>query len=185
MSWKIILLHRVFLFSFSPFSFIKKNELIYNVVLASGVQQSESVIHIHISTFLRFFSHISHYRILSSFSLCYTVDAFYLFLKFLFYIITQLINNVMLVSGVQQVTFFIYAYIHMYIWICVYYTYLFFRSFSHLGYYRKFSRVPCAIQQVLVDYLFQIQQCVPVNLKLSIPPPYPAPPWSFSYKSIG
>ena len=44
-------------------------ELIYNVVLVSGVQQSESVKHIHRSTlfffFLRFFSHIGHYRVLS------------------------------------------------------------------------------------------------------------------------
>ena len=35
-------------------------------VLVSGTQQSESVIHIHISTlFFRFFSHIGHYRVLS------------------------------------------------------------------------------------------------------------------------
>ena len=41
--------------------------MISNVVLVSGVQQSELVIHIHISTvfFLRFFSHIGHYRVLS------------------------------------------------------------------------------------------------------------------------
>ena len=39
----------------------------YSVVLVSAVQQSESVIHIHISldSFLRFFSHIGHYRVLS------------------------------------------------------------------------------------------------------------------------
>ena len=44
--------------------------LIYNVVLVSAVEQSESVIHIHVSTlFLRFSSHIGHYRVLSS--LCY------------------------------------------------------------------------------------------------------------------
>ena len=30
---------------------------------------------------------------------------------------------------------------------------LFFRSFSHLGYYRVLSRIPCSIQQVLVVYL--------------------------------
>ena len=36
------------------------------------------------------------------------------------------------------------------------YVYLFwFNFFSHLGYYRISSRVPCAIQQVLVGYLFQ------------------------------
>ena len=39
--------------------------MIYSVVLVSGVQQSESVIHIHVSTlFFRFFSHIGHYRVL-------------------------------------------------------------------------------------------------------------------------
>ena len=40
--------------------------MIYSVVLASGVQQSESIIHIHISTLIFiFFSHIGHYRVLS------------------------------------------------------------------------------------------------------------------------
>ena len=41
--------------------------MIYNVVLVSGVWQSESVIHIHRSTllFFIFFSHIGHYRVLS------------------------------------------------------------------------------------------------------------------------
>ena len=49
--------------------------MIYNVVLDLSVQQSESVIHIHISTFLKkFYSHIGHYRVLSRInSLCYTV----------------------------------------------------------------------------------------------------------------
>ena len=40
-------------------------QLIYNVMLASAVWQNESVIHLHISTLFRFFSHISHYRVLS------------------------------------------------------------------------------------------------------------------------
>ena len=48
--------------------------MICNVVLVSGVQQSESVTHIHIFTlfflffnplFSRFFPHIGHYRVLS------------------------------------------------------------------------------------------------------------------------
>ena len=39
--------------------------LIFNVVLVSAVQQSESVLHIHISLFLRFFTHLGHYRVLS------------------------------------------------------------------------------------------------------------------------
>ena len=40
-------------------------ELTYSVVLLSGVQQSESVIHIYKSIFKRFFFHIGHYRVLS------------------------------------------------------------------------------------------------------------------------
>ena len=35
--------------------------LIYNVVLVSAVQQIQSIIHIHISTLFRFYSHIGHY----------------------------------------------------------------------------------------------------------------------------
>ena len=39
--------------------------MLYSVVLASGVQQSYSVMYIHISTlFQTFFSHIGYYRIL-------------------------------------------------------------------------------------------------------------------------
>ena len=49
---------------------------------------------------------------------------------------------------------------------------LFFRFFSHIGYYRILSRVPCAIQEVLADYLFYRQQCVSVNSVLLI---YPSP----------
>ena len=45
----------------------------------------------------------------------------------------------------------------------------FFRFFSHINYYRILSRVPWAIQQVFVDYLFYIQQCVSVpNPNLSL-----------------
>ena len=40
--------------------------MIYNAVLVSGAWQSESVIHIHISTdFVRFFSCVGHYRVLN------------------------------------------------------------------------------------------------------------------------
>ena len=35
--------------------------LLYNVVLVSAVQQSESVVHIHISTLFKFYFHIGHY----------------------------------------------------------------------------------------------------------------------------
>ena len=51
------------------------------------------------------------------------------------------------------------------------YTYLFFfRFFSHIGHYRVLSSVPCAIQQVLIRYLFYIEQCVYINSKLPIYP---------------
>ena len=44
------------------------------------------------------------------------------------------------------------------------YTYpLFFRFFSHIDHYRKPSRVPCALQQVFISYLFYIYQRVYVN----------------------
>ena len=42
----------------------------------------------------------------------------------------------------------LYIYIYMYLF--------FFRFFSHIGYYKVLSRVPCAIQQVLADYIFYI-----------------------------
>ena len=59
------------------------------------------------------------------------------------------------------------------------YTYpLFFGFPFHLGHPRALSRVPCAIQQVLISYLFytQYQQCVYVDPSLCpfyhIPPSY-------------
>ena len=64
-------LGKIFLFHIIQYSlFFKKHsigvQLIYKVVLVSGVQQSKPVIHIHISTpLLRFFSHIGHYWALS------------------------------------------------------------------------------------------------------------------------
>ena len=61
----------------------------------------------------------------------------------LIFIGVLLINNVFLLySKVNQ----LYVYL------------LFFRFYSHLGYYRVLSRVPCAIhiQQVFISYLFYI-----------------------------
>ena len=52
---------------------------------------------------------------------------------------------------------------------------LFFRFFSHIGHYRVLSRVPCAIEQLLISYLLYIQQCVYDNPNLPI---YPSPPLS-------
>ena len=40
-------------------------QVVYSVVLVSGIQQGESVVHMHISTLFGFFSCISHYRVLS------------------------------------------------------------------------------------------------------------------------
>ena len=64
----------------------------------------------------------------------------------------------LLYSKVNQ----LYIYIHP----------LFFGFPSHLGHHRALSRVPCAIQQVLISYLFytQYQQCIYVNPNLPIHP---------------
>ena len=60
------------------------------------------------------------------------------------------------------------------LYIYRYPVFLFLRFFSHIGHYRVLSRVPCAIQQVLISYLLYIQQCVYVNPNLPI---YPSPPY--------
>ena len=57
----------------------------------------------------------------------------------------ELIYHVVLVSGVQQSD----SAVHIHIYIP-------YRFFSHIGYHRILSRVPCAIQWVLVDCLFYI-----------------------------
>ena len=72
---------------------------------------------------------------------------------FLFYIGVQLIKNIVLVLVVQQS-----VYLNIYIYIYIYKKILF-QFFSHLGYYGALSRVSCAIQRMVVGYLFQIQQC--------------------------
>ena len=47
--------------------------LIYNVILVSGVQQNDSIIHIHIYLFFfKLFSRLGYYRVLSRVP-CYTV----------------------------------------------------------------------------------------------------------------
>ena len=53
--------------------------------------------------------------------------------------------SVVLISSVQQHDSFTYTYRS-----------IFFRFFSFIGYYKILSRVPCAIQQVLLGYLFYI-----------------------------
>ena len=61
--------------------------MIYNVVLVSGVQQSESVIYVHISTLFRFFSHIGHYRVVSRSLLTSVIQL--VLISYLFYISVQ------------------------------------------------------------------------------------------------
>lgn len=39
----------------------------------------------------------------------------------------------------------------------------FFRFFSFIGYYKILNIVPCAVEKVLVGYLFYMQQCVYIN----------------------
>ena len=46
---------------------------------------------------------------------------------------------------------------------------------SHLGHHRAFSRVPCAIQQVIISYLFYTQQHICVNPNLPVHPTSPSP----------
>ena len=70
-----------------------------------------------------------------------TINSFF-FLNSLFYIGVQLINDVVF----QVYSKVIQLYIYMYL--------LFFKFFSHLGCYIILSRVPCAIQEVLISYLF-------------------------------
>ena len=81
-----------------------------------------------------------------------------------FLIEVLLIYNVVLVSGVQQSDSIIYIYRYRYI--------LFFIFFSIIGNYKIWNTVPCAIQQVLVVYLFYTLWCVSVNPKLLV---YPSP----------
>ena len=87
-------------------------------------------------------------------------------LFFFFDFILQLIYNVVLVPGVQQSDSFIHINIS-----------ILFQILFHIGYYRILSRGPCAIKEVLVDYLFYIYQCVFVNPKLLVYPSTPCFPF--------
>ena len=60
----------------------------------------------------------------------------------------QLTYSVVLLSGVQQSQSVLQIHLS-----------ILFRFFPHIGCYRILSRVPCAIQQVLVTHAFYIQQC--------------------------
>ena len=60
--------------------------------------------------------------------------------------------------------------------LCIYIYPLSFGLPSHLGYHRALSRVPCAIEQILVSYLLYIWQCIYAKPYLPIHPnlfPFP------------
>ena len=87
---------------------------------------------------------------------------FSLFKKFLLeYSCFTMLCQFLLNSKVNQLYVYIYP--------------LFFGFLSHLGHHRALSRVPCAIQQVLISYLF-IHSGVYMSVPISqfIPPP-PSP----------
>ena len=48
--------------------------------------------------------------------------------------------------------------------------------FSHIGHYVVLSRVPCAIQEILVSCVFYTYRRVYVNPNFPIYPPPPTPP---------
>ena len=70
------------------------------------------------------------------------------------FLLLKCIYNVVLESGVQQCDLVIYN-----------------QFFSIIGYYKMLRIVPCAIQQVLVGYLFYIQQCVCESQTPNLPLP--------------
>ena len=92
----------------------------------------------------------------------------------------------MCISSSKVIQFYIY-YLCIYVCVCVYiyiyiYTYIYiyvyiflFRFFSIIVYYKILSIVPCAIQQVLVGYLFYKYIVAYFNPKLLI---YPSPTFS-------
>ena len=76
----------------------------------------------------------------------------FLFLKVSFHIRSQLINTIMLVSGLQQGDPVTHTHTHTHIYIYMFL--FFFKFFPYLCYYRILSRVSSAMQYVLVGYLF-------------------------------
>ena len=69
-------------------------------------------------------------------------------LCFLIFIVVYLIYNVVLVSVYSKMT-----QLHIYVYL------FFLKFFSCLGYYRILYRIPCVIQQVIVDYFIQNSVC--------------------------
>ena len=89
------------------------------------------------------------------------MDSFFFsfLLVFMEYSCSSMLCQFLLYSKVNQP----YTYTHL----------LFFGFPSHLGHHRALSRAPCAIQWVLISYLFYTQQCIYVNPSLPI---YCTPP---------
>ena len=65
----------------------------------------------------------------------YTLTCSFKKKNFFFFVGVQLIYNVVLVSDAQQSVIQLYVYIYSF----------FFRFFSHVGYHRILSRVPCVV----------------------------------------
>ena len=57
----------------------------------------------------------------------------------------------------------------------------FFRFLSHIGHYQVLSRVPWAMQQVLIRYLFYIEYCVSTPIFQFVPPL----PQKFTHFNLG
>ena len=93
------------------------------------------------------------------------VDTLFSFFKFLLeYTCLTMLCQFLLYSKMNQLYIYIYP--------------LFFGFPSHLGHHSALSRVPCAIQYVLISYLFytQYQQHICVDRVSQLPPPS-FPPW--------
>ena len=88
----------------------------------------------------------------------------------------ELTSDVVLVSGVQQSE--LVTHIHIPIPFQILFPY---RLLHNLYFVTYMSRFPCALQWILVIYLFYIQQCVYVNPNLLI---YPSPITFLSIKNI-
>ena len=84
--------------------------MIHNAVFISAVEQSESVLHRHISTLvLRFFSHIGHYRVLSRVPCAiHQVLTGYLFLYIVVCIMSVHISQLIPTPTYPQVTMFVF-----------------------------------------------------------------------------
>ena len=65
--------------------------------------------------------------------------------------------------------------IDIYVCVCVYIYIPCFGLHSHLGHHRALGRVPCAIHQVLISYLFYTYQCLHISPSLPIYPTFLPP----------